>query len=158
MATVLAAWATLSARHGAPVVAASAALGVAVLAGALVFDRPPAVVAAVVILGLSYGASRIGGNPDVGVALYGTGLLAVAELASWSLELRHGAGGGAGTRHRRWTRTGGLVAASAAVTTTVLAAGQLSLGGPGGEVVAGLGAIAVLALLVVLTRNVPSGR
>ncbi len=79
-----------AARH-ASALAALGGAGVAVLLAALVLGHAGAVLAAIVVLGSDYAGAVLLSEEEVldaGAPLHAAGLLAVAELALWSLELR----------------------------------------------------------------------
>ncbi|MCA1845460.1 MAG: hypothetical protein LC792_20160 [Actinobacteria bacterium] len=124
-----------------------AAAGVVLLVGSLVLGRARPVGPAVALLGVGYVLSTIGRPLDPDAVLYAVGLLAVAELGFWSLELPRAAGPPPGGDRHRWAFIAGGVAASVMLGGAVLVAGTVSLAGAGWEVAAGMGTIGVAGLL-----------
>lgn len=130
-----------------------AALGVALLVAALTLGRARQVGLSLALLGLGYVLATIGRPVDAGAVLYGTGLLAVAELAFWSLDLRGAADPPLGAHRRRWLFITATCAASTVLGGAVLLAGAVAPGGAAREVAAALAAAGVVGLLVALSRG-----
>jgi hypothetical protein len=139
----------------APYAAVPAGFGVLGLVGALASGRPRLIGPSAVLLGLGYGLTTIGAPVTGSAVLYGIGLLAVTELASWSVELRSGAGPLPGGERRRWIVLAWVGAVSAAVAGVVLVAGTAASGGGAGEVAAAAGCVGVVGLLTRIARFSP---
>jgi hypothetical protein len=102
----------------------------------------------VALLAVAYMLSRIGQGVDAGAALFGSGLLVVTELGSWSLELRSPLREAPGGHWQRWLLLGALVAGSTVLGLVVLVAGARSPRmGLSGEVMSAAAAVAAFALL-----------
>jgi peptidoglycan/LPS O-acetylase OafA/YrhL len=128
-------------------------LGLALLIAALTLGRVRPVGPSVALLGLGYVLASIGRPADAGAVLYGTVLLAVAELAFWSWDLRGTTGPPPGAHRRRWVFIAAASAASIVLSSAVLLAGAATPdGGAGWEVAAVLAAVGAVGLLVGLAR------
>lgn len=125
----------------------------ALLVAALTLGRAGPVGPSVALLGFGYVLATIGRPLDAGAVLYGTGLLAVAELAFWSLDLRGTADPPLGAHRRRWIFITATWAASTVLGGAVLLAGAVAPGGAAREVAATLAAVGVGGLLVGLARG-----
>ena len=127
-------------------------LAVVALAAALVFRRPMAVPAAIVLLASPYVAivALEAESIDTAAPALAGGLYLVAELAYWSLELRGHISDEPGTYLRRASVLAGLVLLTIALGTGVLGLVQVvAARGAAVDVlgaVAAVGAIALLAL------------
>jgi hypothetical protein len=106
-----------------------------------------AVAAGVFLLGGSYATQLVLDDPplDGRAALYGGGLLLVAELGSWSSELRRERTSEPGRALRRLVAELGLCVGGLAISALVLAAADI--GRVGGVAIEVVGAIAAGALL-----------
>ncbi len=137
--------------HAPGALGALGVVAVAFVGVALARGRISGIVVGVVLLGVAYMLSRIGQRVDAGAALFGSGLLVVAELGSWSFELRCPLREAPGGHRRRWLLLGAHVAGSAALGLVVLATGGRSSGmGLSGEMMSAAGAVAASALLAAL--------
>ncbi len=133
------------------------ATGWLLLAGALAAGMPAVVVPAVVALGSEYAVSLA---PAVNgrAPLYAAGLLVVAELSYWSLELRIGIAAEAGTMRVRAVLVGLLTVAAVVLGGIMLGLSGLRLGGGvGWEVVGLVAAVGALALVATLARRAQRG-
>ena len=133
-------------------------LALGVLAAALVAGWPTAIAWALALLGAAYAISRAAGDPRAAVdalaPLYAGGLLLVAELSYWSLELRAARREDPGAMLRRLVALTALAALSVAIGGFVV----LVTAAPGGGGLAwdavGIAAIAAtLAIVALLARR-----
>lgn len=123
------------------------------LAGALAAGFPAVVAPGLVALGAEYALS-LGQTVDGRAPLYAAGLLIVAELSYWSLELRLGIAAEAGTMRVRALLVTGLTAAAVVLGGIMLGLSGLRLGGGIGWEIVGLAAAAgALALVAALARR-----
>lgn len=133
-----------------------ALLGIAgwlLLAGALAAGLPAGVVPGVVVLGAEYALS-LGSAVDGRAPLYAAGLLVVAELSYWSLELRIGITADPGTMRVRAVLVAALTASAVVLGGIMLGLSGLRLGGGlGWEVVGLAAAVGALALVAALARR-----
>jgi hypothetical protein len=133
-----------------------ALLGIAgwlLLAGALGAGIPAGVVPGVVVLGAEYALS-LGPALDGRAPLYAAGLLVVAELSYWSLELRIGIAAEPGTTRVRAALVGVLAVSAVVLGGIMLGLSGLRLGGGiGWEVVGLAAAVGALALVAALARR-----
>jgi hypothetical protein len=154
IAGALTAGAALSAGRYWALPAALGTLGVALLLLSLAAGWPSLLPWAVVALASAY-ASGLAVRDDPGVAdggapLYGAGLLLVAELGYWSLDLR-----GSGREERRLLLRRAAALAALAFASVVLGAIVLSLTAVelgGGVVLDAVGVAAAAAALVLIVR------
>jgi hypothetical protein len=133
-----------------------AALALVALGAGLLFRRPAAIPAALVLLGGGYGLLLAAEDVslDRRAALIATALLLVSELAYWSLELRSGIVDEPGSYLRRVALLALLALGAAALAGGLLA--LVDVTGRGGLAVeiAGVGAaLAVLLVLLGLARR-----
>jgi hypothetical protein len=142
------------AGRGRDLVAAAGVLGLGVLLASLAFARPSGVAWALVLLAGEYGGALAAGEDtsvDAAAPLYAGGLLVLAELAYWSLELR---GRGREERRvavRRLTAVTALAICSVVVGAVVVVVTAVPLGGglvwDAVGVAAAVGTLAIVALL-----------
>jgi hypothetical protein len=138
----------------APVATGLAVLGTAVLAAGL--WRNVAAIVGWTVLALGAAAAiALGEAADASRApLYAAGLLAVAELAYWSLEIRVAQPAVPGIAARRLALLSGLVAGSIAVGAVLVSVARIDAGGgillESGGVAA---AVAFVAVLLALSRR-----
>jgi len=132
---------------------AGGGIAVALLAGGLWLRQAGAVPAAVGLLGLEY-ASLLALEDvplDQRAPLYAAGLLAVAELSYWSLELRAAVTDEPGSHWRRAAFLAWLCLLTLALGAALLALVDVSAGGglafEAAGAIAAAGALAVLAAL-----------
>ena len=140
-----------NAREASGFVVVGGALALGFLLVSLTFAWDDGVVIGTVLLFLAYvGSLLFGGHPlDRSAPVVAAGLIAVVELASWSLELRDGA------EERYGPHLGYLVVllfAAAAVSGFVLAIG--GAGVKAGLAFVVLGAAAAIALVALITASV----
>lgn len=134
-------------------------LGVAAaltLAAGLATRLAPLVPAAVVLLGAGYAAHLVLDDValDQGSAAFAAGLLATAELAYWSLELRSSVPDEAGGYLRRIAYVAVLSLGTLALGAALLAAVELgSGGGVGLDLLGALGAVAALGVVAALSAR-----
>jgi len=103
-----------------------------------------------VLLGAEYLASEAGRPVSVAVAAaYGTVLLAVAELAWWSVELSARSSWARSELRRRWALLGGLLGGAFAASVVVGAVGIARLRPPGA--LAGAGVVGALVVAFAVT-------
>ena len=129
-------------------------LGALILVVALVARFPGLVAWAVALLGAGYSAALLleGGTIDAGAPLYAVGLLLLAELAYWSLELHLPSD--PGITARRVGRLVLIALVAGGVSALVLAASELAAeGGLGLEALGVAAAGAALALVALLARS-----
>ena len=136
-------------------VLAAGGAGTALLALAVAAGLPGVVPAAVALLGAAYALLLVLRDPalDVRAPLVAAGLLAAAELAYWSLELRAGIAEDAGALARRVALLLLLALAGMLLGALVLAvAGELGTGALWLEALGAAAAVAVLALVLGAVR------
>jgi len=121
--------------------------GVAALVFGTVVAHHVPVTVAIVLLGGAYALHLVLDRPalDARAALVGTGLLLVAELGNWSIELRREVSREPGRSARRLTAELVVCAGGLLVSALVLAAADL--GRTGGVAIELAGAAAAVALL-----------
>jgi hypothetical protein len=144
--------AATSERFG-ELVAVPAVAGLCALAAAVLFAWPSGIAWALALLGTAYACSLAAADTDTvdaAAPLYAGGLLLVAELAYWSLELR-------GARHDEpGALLGRLVALTALASLSVAVGGFVVLvtAAPAGSGLAwdALGITAVAATLAIVAR------
>jgi hypothetical protein len=109
------------------------------------------------VLGVAYSFHLIFDRPpvDARAALVGAGLLGVAELAFWSIELRREVAREPGRHLRRLTAELALCLGGLALAAVVLAASDVGHGGNVAVQVAGTAAAIALALLLVAALRRP---
>ena len=132
------------------------AIAVALLAGGLWLRRTGVVPAAVALLGLEYASLlTLEDLPlDQRAPLYAAGLLAVAELSYWSLELRAAVTDEPGSHWRRAAFLAWLCLLTLALGAALLALVDVSAGGGLAlEAVGALAAAGALALIAALARR-----
>lgn len=125
-------------------------VAVAVLVIGLTVRFAPTVATAIALLGVGYGAYVVVNEPalDLAAAAYGAGLLATAELAYWSLELRGGVADEPGAYPRRVSVIALLSLGGLALAALVLALVEAAaLEGIAIEIVGATAALAMLALV-----------
>ena len=131
-------------------------IAVVVLTGGLVLSIPVAIPAAVVLLGGEY-VAIVGFEADAldtRAPLIAGALLAVAELAYWSLELRVPVADEAGTSLRRLALIATLVLGTLALGAVLLALVEaVSTGGPAIDLLGAAAAVGALALLALAARR-----
>jgi len=147
----LAAWpALLSHGDHARVVLAVGVAGTVALALGIAAARTTAIALAVAVLGAAYALHLVLDRPavDTRSALVGAGLLATAELACWSIELRREVSvREPGRQLRRLVAEVLLCLGGLALAALVLAASDLGHGGEGAVQLAGAAAAIALAWL-----------
>ncbi len=131
-------------------------IAVALLAGGLWLRRAGAVPVVVALLGLEY-ASLLALEDlplDQRAPLYAAGLLAVAELSYWSLELRAAVTDEPGSHWRRAAFLAWLCLLTLVLGAVLLALVDISAGGGLAlEAVGALAAAGALAVIAVLARR-----
>ena len=150
-AAVLTAYAAASAERLGGLLAMIGAVGVAVLAAALVLRIPALVTPALALLGAEYAGLFVvrGDTLDVRAPLYGAAFLVVAELSFAALELRAGRPE-PGLVPRRVAVVVGAAAAGVIVGLVVLAAAATPLNG--GLWLEAAGIVAAVVLVAALGR------
>ncbi len=132
------------------------AIALVVLAGGLVLSIPFTVPVAIVFLGAEY-VAIVGFETDTldtRAPLVAGALLAVAELAYWSLELKLPVADEAGTSLRRVALIAGLVLGVLALGAVLLALVEaVSAGGPAVDMLGAAAALGALALLAFAARS-----
>jgi hypothetical protein len=131
-----------------------------VLAGGLVLRLPVAIPVAVAVLGAEYAAlvSLEADALDARAPLVAAALLAVAELAYWSLELRGGVADEPGTYLRRISVVAALAAAALGLGAGLLALVEVAAaGGIAADLIGAGAAILALALLAAAARTPADG-
>jgi len=131
-------------------------VALAVLAVGLVSSLPVTIPAAVGLLGVGYVAILVAGDDtlDPRAPLVAGALLAVAELAYWSLELRLPVADEAGTSLRRLALLAALVLGALALGAVLLALVEaVSAGGPAVDILGAAAALGALALLALAARR-----
>ena len=126
------------------------------LAAALTMRLATLVPAAIFLLGAGYASHLAFDNVplDQGSAAFAAGLLAVAELAYWSLELRSSVPDEAGGYLRRIAFVAALGLATLGLGAVLLAAVELGReGGIGLELLGALAAVAALGIVAVLSAR-----
>jgi hypothetical protein len=150
----LAAALAVAAAWSQPALLAVGGAAVFLLIVGLAVGRTAAVPWAIAGLGVAYAATLGGDELDGRVPLYAAALLVTAELAYWSLRLRHGAQDEPGMALRRVI--GLLVAAAVALVagTMLIAIAHLPLrGGLAVEAVGVAAAVGALATLLLAARR-----
>jgi hypothetical protein len=146
-AALLALAARLAAADAPKAAGVAGLAGAAVLAAGLVVRRGALVTAGLALVGTAYGLSLVGKGLDPAASLFAGGLVAVAELAFWSLEP------GAPVRiGRAATARRALLSAAIALAAVFVAALLLSVvSAPvrGGAALGVLGVTAIAAILAV---------
>jgi len=131
-------------------------LALAVLAGGLIVSIPIAIPVAIVLLGGEY-VAVVGFETDAldtRAPLVAGALLAVAELAYWSLELRAPVADEAGTSLRRLALIAALVLGTLALGAVLLALVEaVSAGGQAIDLLGAVAAVGALALLALAARR-----
>lgn len=126
------------------------------LAAGLATRVAPLVPAAVLLLGAGY-AARLGFDDvalDQGSAAFAAGLLATAELAYWSFELRSSVADEAGGYLRRVAFVALLALGTLVLGAALLAAVELGRdGGVGLELLGALAAVAALGVVAALSAR-----
>ena len=126
------------------------------LAAALTMRLATLVPAAIFLLGAGYASHLAFDNVplDQGSAAFAAGLLAVAELAYWSLELRSTVPDEAGGYLRRIAFVAALGLATLGLGAVLLAAVELGReGGIGLELLGAFAAVAALGIVAVLSAR-----
>jgi hypothetical protein len=136
-------------------VVATAALGVLLIAGAVILGRSPLVTWGLLGLAAAYAVTLAGeAGVDGASPLVATGLLLVAELGYWSVELSATAREEAAVAVRRLVALAALAAAALFLATFVLAATAVPLSSSTiWNAVGILAAAAVLGLIARLARS-----
>jgi hypothetical protein len=154
VAGVLAAYPAWSAERGAGGLGATGAAGVLLLVLAVLAGWPGSIAWALVLLGAEYAASLAlangDGAVDAGAPLYAAGLLVVAELAFWSLELRGTAREDAESLRRRLAALSSLAVAALGLAAVVALVTELP--GGGGVLWDAVGVAAAVAALAIVAR------
>ena len=156
-AAALAAYATPGGGELWPALAGAGALAVALLLVAMVAGWPSGIAAALLLLAAVYAASlaiQDEASVDTAAPLYAAGLLVVAELAYWSLELRAGGREEARVVVRRFAALAALTISSVVLGAFVIAVTAFPLGG--GliwNVIGVAAAAATLGVLALLARR-----
>lgn len=135
--------------------AAAAILAVVVLAAGLATRISLAVPVAAALLGVEYVALLAveGEALDTRAPLVAGALLAVAELAYWSLELRGGVMDEPGTHARRLALLAGLLLGATTFGVVLLAVAEaVQAKGPAVDVLGATAAVATLLLLALAAR------
>ena len=154
----LGAWLAVIAEDGylARAIVLATVVAAGTLAGGFVLHAPLAIPAAIVLLGADYVAILVFETDtlDVRAAVVAAALLAVAELAYWSLELRQPVADEPGTALRRLALLATLLLATAGLGVVVLVLVQIvSAGGPAIDLVGAAAAVGALALLALAARR-----
>jgi hypothetical protein len=157
----LAAYSVATADRYVDLVAAPGIAAVLILLVGLVARWPGAIAWTLALLGTAYAASVAVGPADTvdGAApLYATGLLVVAELAYWSLELRGARREDARSIARRLAALGVLAFLSLVLGSLVVLATAVPIGGGLALDLVGVAAAAsALAVVAVLARRSAQG-
>jgi hypothetical protein len=144
---------TLTADSYRPVVATLALTAVLVLALAAAWPFPSLIPWPLVVLGGVYAWTLGGGRVDQWAPLYAAGLLAVAELAYWSIELRGRAQDAEGLTERRASLIATLALVAVGAGGLVLAATSLQVGsGVATDLLGVAAAVAAVAVVAALAR------
>ncbi len=137
--------------------AATGALSVIVLAGAVASDRSNAIGWGIGLLAIEYATSVLGEGSriDLAAPLIGALLVIIAELAYTSCEWRRPHAFIAAVELRRWLRIGGVVVFGTLVGLVALALTSVAGGVPPALLVVGGGCVvALMVLFAVLHRQV----
>ncbi|HXY17561.1 MAG TPA: hypothetical protein VEH79_05280 [Gaiellaceae bacterium] len=134
--------------------------GLVMLALGTAAARTAVVATSIAVLGSAYALHLVLEHPpvDTRAALFGAGLLATAELACWSAELRREVAAPEAGRHlRRLAAEIALCLGGLALAALVLAATDIGHHGGVAVQIAGAGAAVALAALAVDTLRHPRG-
>jgi hypothetical protein len=154
LAAVIGGFATLGAGDALALVAALSVVGTLALAAGLWRQRSVAVPWTLLALGAAVALSFAEeGNPDR-APIYAGGLLAVGELAYWSLQTRLSRPAVPGIAARRIALLAGLVAGSIALGAALVSVARVEPGGGLLLELAGVAAVvAAAALVLALSRR-----
>jgi hypothetical protein len=160
LAGALTAWSVvLSDDSTAELLALIGGTGTAGVALGIVAGLPPAIAGGVGTIGLAYALHLVLDDPplEARAAIVAAGLLACAELASWSVELRRDASGEPGRHPRRMAFELALVLGGLLLAAGLLATADVSrMGGVAIELVGAVAAAVVLALALLAVRRRPA--
>jgi hypothetical protein len=161
LAFCLAAWSALAATTGVPLTGVLGLLAVVLLSAAVTLEWSAGIGWALGLLAAQYLASALPFDSvvDARAPVVGAGLLLVAELAYWSIELRSPMRDEPAIHVARARAIGVLVAAGAAAAVVPLLVAELPAAGqPALRVAGAIAVVCVVALLAWLSARAPLAR